>query len=225
MEISIYSVFKMVETPLKISIVFIFLILLSSGAYAINLGSVAKNSFSEISNDESAKFTMLFWNSESESYGVKLLVEDSPKDWTVIIDPDEFMLNKSTGEEYINLPYSNENVKAKVVNIFVRPDSLSKPGNYSVIIKAEVDMNQSEANELSVIPERLFTFEIELKGFTTSNDSVENIAKIPTNEIETKNDSLESYYLKVDNKVDKNYFYLAILSLVVIVSIIIYKKS
>jgi hypothetical protein len=168
---------------------------------------------------------MLFWNSESESYSVKLLVKDSPKDWTVIIDPDEFMLNKSIGEEYINLPYNNENVKAKVVNIFVKPDNSSKPGKYSVTVKAETNLNQSEANQLSIIPERLFTFEIDLKGFTTSNDSMESIVNIPANEIETKNDSLESYYLKTDDKVDKNYFYLAILSLVIIVSIIIYKKS
>jgi len=209
----------------KILMIILFLILISSNVYAINLGSVAKNSFAEISNGESTKFTMLFWNRESESYDVRLLVKDSPKDWTVIIDPDEFMLNKSTGEEYINLPYSNENVKAKVVNIFVKPDNLSKPGKYSVTVKTETNLNQSEANQLSVIPERLFTFEIDLKGPATPNDSVESIVKIPTNETETKNDSLESYYLKVDDKTDKKYFYLAILSLVVIVSIIIYKKS
>ncbi len=209
----------------KILMIILFLILLSSNAYAINLGSVTRNSFIEISNGESTKFTMLFWNSESESYGVRLLVKDSPKDWIVIIDPDEFTLNKSTGEEYINLPYSNENVKAKVVNIFVKPDNFSKPGKYSVTIKTETDLNQSEANQLSVIPERLFTFEIDLKGLATSNDTVESIVKIPTNEIETKDESLESYYLKVDDKTDKKYFYLAILSLVVIVSIIIYKKS
>lgn len=215
----------MVKILLNISAIFIFLILLSSGAYAINLGSVTRNSFAEISNGESTKFTMLFWNMESESYSVRLLVKDSPKDWVVIIDPDEFMLNKSTGEEYINLPYSNENVKAKVVNIFVKPDSSSKPGKYSVTIKAETDLNQNESNELSVIPERLFTFEINLKGFTTPDNIVESKVKIPTDEIETKNDSLESYYLKVDDKTDKKYFYLAIFSLVIIVSIIIYKKS
>jgi len=209
----------------KILIIILFLILISSDAYAINLGSVEKNSFAEISDGESAKFTMLFWNSESEPYGVRLLVKDFPKDWTVIIDPDEFMLNKSVGEEYINLPYSNENVKAKVVNIFVKPDNFSKPGKYSVTVKTETNLNQSEANELSVIPEKLFTFEIDLKGLTTSDNIVESKVKIPTNKIETKNDSLESYYLKVDDKTDKKYFYLAIVSLVIIVSIIIYKKS
>jgi len=215
----------MVKVLLKISAIFIFLILLSSGAYAINLGSVTRNSFAEISNGESTKFTMLFWNSESEPYDVRLLVKDSPKDWIVIIDPDEFMLNKSIGEEYINLPYSNENVKAKAVNIFVKPDNFSKPGKYSVTVKTETNLNQNESNQLSIIPERLFTFEIDLKGLTTSDNIVESKVKIPTNEIETKNDSLESYYLKVDDKTDKKYFYLAIVSLVVIVSIIIYKKS
>lgn len=204
--------------------IILFLILISSNACAINLGSVEKNNFAEISDDESAKFTMLFWNSESEPYGVKLLVKDFPENWIVIIDPDEFILNKSVGEEYINLPYSNENVKAKVVNIFVKPDSSSKPGKYLVTVKTETNLNQNEANQLSIIPERLFTFEINLKGFTTSNDIVENKVKIPTNEIETKNDSLESYYLKADDKTDKKYFYLAIASLVIIISIIIYKK-
>ena len=221
MEQYTYMVLRMARVLLKIFVSF-FLILLASRAYAANLGSVVKNDFAEMSGVESAKFTMLFWNIESESYTVKLSVKEAPKDWTIIMDPYEFSLNRETGEEYISLPYVDENVKAKVVNVFVKPSNSSKPNKYFVVIKAETIMHKNETNGISVIPERLFQFEINLNGFTTSNE--ENKIELSRKEFEINNDGLEMNSKKNENRADKEYFYLVAVTIVILFSIIIYKK-
>lgn len=206
----------------KILIIILFFALLSSDVYAISLGSVVKSNVAETSNSESIKFTMLFWNVENESYTVKLSATDSPKDWTIIIDPNEFILNNSVGEEYIKLPYMDENAKAKVVNIFVKPDSNSKPGKYFISIKAEA-IPQNEINDVAIIPEKLFRFEVNLKGFTMSNDNIENNIEYSKGELKVENPKINN--LKIENKINKEYFYFIVISLVILTSIIIYKKS
>ncbi len=216
----------MVKVLLKTLVITLFFILLSSEIYAISFGSIAKNEFAEISNGKSTKFEMLFWNIENESYIVKLSIKEAPKDWIVIIDPNEFVLNKSIGEEYIKLPYMKENIKAKVVNLFVKPDSNSEPGKYFVIIKAETKIFQNKENGITVVPERIFKFEIDLKGFVTSNDieNKENIIGFSGNGFHSNDEILKISNSKNKNQMGKKNFYLVIIFLVIVISIIIYKK-
>jgi len=214
----------MVNNFLKILIIVLLFIILPTKIYAINLGSVVKNNFVEITNTESAKFTMIFWNTGNESYNIRLSAEDAPKDWTILTDPAEFILNKSIGEEYIALPYLNENVKAKVVNIFVKPIENSKPGNYSVVIKAETGLAQNEINDMNIIPERLFKFEINLKGFVESNyDDVEK-TEISGKYIDFKNESKVESVSENYNSTDKNFLYFFVVLIIILASIMIYKK-
>ncbi len=209
----------------------LFLILLSSGVHAINMGSVAKNKFAEISNDESVKFKMLFWNAEDESYTMKLSTKEAPENWIIILDPSEFVLNKTVGEEYINLPYSNEIIKAKVVNLFVKPVINSKSGKYFITIKAEPRLSQNEIDGINIIPTRILKFEIDLENFEVIESK--NIKEEQKNTIEFFEKSLEynGESVKISNseneekKMDKKYFYFIIIFLVAIISIIIYKKQ
>lgn len=214
---------------LKTIFIILFLILLSSETYAINLGSIAKNNFAEISNRESIKFKMLFWNIENESYTVKMSIKEAPKNWTVIIDPDEFVLNKSIGEEYIKLPYANENIKAKVVNLFVKPDENSKPDKYFIFIKAETEIKQNEENIITIVPERIFKFEIDLRGFklADSNNVIENKEKtvdFSGNVFNHKNENLKTSNSKNENQINKEYIYYILVFMIILISIIIYKK-
>ena len=220
------GVLKMKMILLKIFVI-LFLILLSSEVYAVNLGSVAKNKFAEISDSESVKFKMLFWNAEDESYTMKLTIKEAPKDWIIIIDPNEFVLNKTIGEEYINLPYTNENIKAKIVNLFVKPDSNSKPGKYFVIIKTEIKLSKNEKNGITIIPGSVFKFEINLKGFVISNDTEtkENTIELSGNGLNSKSEDLKINNSKNENQIDKKYFYFIVVFLVILTSITIYKKS
>jgi len=211
----------MVNSVLKILIIILLFIILPTKIYAINLGSVVKNNFVEITNTESAKFTMLFWNIENESYNIRLSIKDAPKDWIILTDPTEFILNKSIGEEYITLPYLNENVRAKVVNIFVKPIENSKPGNYSVVIKAETELAQNEINDMNIIPERLFKFEINLKSVVEpSYERVENSIKYIDFKNESKVEGVNENY----SSVDKNFLYFFVVLTIILASVMIYKK-
>ncbi len=201
--------------------------MLSSEVHAINLGSVAKNKFAEISNDESVKFKMLFWNVENESYTMKLSVKEAPKDWVIIIDPNEFILNKSIGEEYIKLPHIKENIKAKVVNLFVKADSNSKPGKYFVMIEAEIKIFKNETTDITIVPRKLFKFEIELMDFDTNLNNViknkETMIEFSGNSFD-HNDEILISNGKNGKQIDRKYFYSIVIFLIVLISIIIYKK-
>ncbi|MEM5836532.1 MAG: hypothetical protein QW058_02115 [Candidatus Aenigmatarchaeota archaeon] len=116
-----------------ISILLFFLIL--PEVKAISLGSVLKKDFVILKANESARFEILFWNVEEEPFQVKIEVKEAPKDWSILIQPQEFLLSSSSGEEYINLPNLENPVKAKLVKIFVKPEN-SKAGEYEVVLKA-----------------------------------------------------------------------------------------
>jgi hypothetical protein len=206
---------------LKVSAVFLFFIMLSSEAYAINLGSIVKNEYTQITNYESAKFKMLFWNAESESYTLKLSVKESPEYWIAIIDPDEFVLNNSVGEEYIKLPYMDENIRAKVVNLFVKPVMNSKSGNYSVIVEAGI-MTSNETSGIEVIPQRLMKFVIDLSGTENSDDVEDIVSSEENNTTKIENTDLTPTGENIENN---SYLYFIILFLILLVSIIFYKKS
>jgi uncharacterized membrane protein len=208
------------ERVLLKSFAIIFFVLLSTEVYAINLGSIVKNDFAQTTNYESVKFKMLFWNVESESYTLKLTVKEAPEDWTVIIDPDEFVLNNSVGEEYIKLPYMNENTRAKVVNLFVKPDLNSKAGNYSVFVEAETKTSD-ETSGIEIVPQRLMKFVIDLRGIETSDEVDSNIPPEGNNQNESENSELISTGEDIENN---SYFYFIVLFLVIIASIILYKK-
>jgi hypothetical protein len=215
----------MAKFPHKKMFLVLFLILLSSRAYAINFGSVVRDSSAETTVDQSVKFTMLFWNVENESYVIRLSVKDAPKEWTVIIDPDEFVSNKSNGEEYIKLPYTDEIIKTKLVNLFVKPDSSSEPGKYFVVIRAETRLSQDEEYGITVIPERFFKFEIDLKGFAALEETEnEKTIEFSGNGFDSNSEILKTDHTENGNQMNKEYFYCVVMFLVIIVSMLIYKK-
>jgi hypothetical protein len=211
----------MARALLKTVAIFLFFVLLSSEVYAINLGSIAKNSFAKITNYESVVFKMLFWNAEEETYKLKLSVKELPEDWIVIIDNDEFELNSSTGEEYIKLPYMDDNIRAKVVNLFVKPSPDSKSGNYSIVVSAGIEAD-NETGGIIIVPETLMKFEIDLTG-TADPEDTGNIGATEKNNITGK----QVTGLSTPNNIYENriYLYVIILFAVIFISFVLYKKS
>jgi uncharacterized membrane protein len=197
------------------SVVFVLLLVLLAGrAYAISFGSVARSSFAEIQSSESAKFTLLFWNAEDDTYTLRLS-EHAPENWIVIIDPEEFPLNRTTGEEYVSL--AGGDVKAKVVNIFIKPDSNSKNGNYSVKIEAVAQIEDGAENAITIVPVRSFSFGIRLTGSAAAeseSNEVTETAEVPNAEADT-----------TTPQEGAGVFYLLVVIAVVAFSIIVYKKS
>jgi len=208
-------VLKVGNLLLKLLVLFIFALLLSQRAYAINLGSLVKSDFAQISIGESAKFKILFWNSEEDSYEMRLSVKNYPEGWTVIIDPDEFILNRSVGEEYISLPYMNDNIRAKVVNIFIKPDEKSLTGNYSIAIESYAITNFEGV--LSVLPKNSFQLKVSLKGIETQENN-----DIPLEVSEEKD--IEVFEHVNDTQQNKSITYMFFIIIVVIASLVVYKK-
>ena len=181
---------------------------------AINLGSVAKNDHASINYNESARFKLLFWNTENSTYKVELEIKDMPKDWTVIIQPKEFFLNSSTGEEYINLPYMEKSVIAYPVNVFVKPNN-NENGTYYVTIIARAGLNNN--NTISTFQERQFKFYIDVINGVKSENSVQD-------EILTLNKSDPEKIIEVQE--NNNYIiYLIVVICIFLVSLTIYKYA
>lgn len=206
----------MLKVVKLLSIIFLLLVIFSTRAYAVNMGTVVKNDFAKIEVGESAKFTVLFWNVENESYKVELSIEEAPENWVVIVEPNNFVLNESTGKEYIKLPYKNDYSKATPVDIIVKPPASVKPGKYNISVIAKSILPQ---NGISLSQERIFKFLVEIENplyFENSNEQ-----KI----VSTANH--QNQYQKQESLVNtsSNHFYIISILIILLISFLIYKYS
>jgi hypothetical protein len=185
------------------------------------MGTVVKKDTLSITSRESSKFTVLFWNIENTSYKVDLEVKEAPKDWLIIIQPKEFILNSSTGEEYISLPYINKNVKTLPVNIFVKPND-TQIGEYTVIINAKAGL---PGETISFFQERDFKLTVKIIGKQSQlkNSGGQNQQK---NENKTLNTTGRPYSVtgRSVTQIIFNYlFYFIIAVCILVISFLIYK--
>jgi hypothetical protein len=151
-------------------------LLLAQSVEAMNLGTVIKQGMQTVTVGESAKFTILFWNSEYETYKVRLEADDVPEDWQVIIQPEEFLLDANTGSE--QLVVGSKSVNVLPVNIFIKPTSA---GTYSISIKAVAGMPNGQIN---FFQERRFLLNLAVIGAEekpeVNKPSATNIPMQPT---------------------------------------------
>jgi hypothetical protein len=197
--------------------IFLFLIILSTRAYAISMGTVVKNDFAKIEVGESANFKVLFWNIENESYKVELDKKEAPENWVIIVEPNNFNLNASVGKEYIKLPYENDYVKATPVDIIVKPANSTNPGKYDIVVIARASL---PSNEIGFSQERLFKFVVEINNPLFFEDSKKQNQNIYQNK-ENQDTSIE-INLSQEN-VNFNYFYITSILLILLISFLIYK--
>jgi uncharacterized membrane protein len=197
-----------------ISIIIIFSIIISSETFA--LGTLVKKDFAKINIDESAKFTVLFWNVENDY--VELNVKESPEGWTIIVEPDKFVLNSSVGREYIKLPYSPENIKATPVDIIAKPPESEAPGKYEVIIAANSKLPSSG---IKFSQERLFVFKVEIENPLFFKEP----EKQTINQVEKNQNTPLEDSIKLETESSPNYFYAILIIIVFLSSFLIYKYS
>jgi uncharacterized membrane protein len=201
-----------------IKIILISFALLSTQAYALSMGSLAKGDFASVGADESAKFTVLLWNQEKE-YNVTLSPSSVPDGWSVIIDPGDVALGPSTGSEYIKLPYNTEAIRATSVSVIVKPSYSSENGNYTVAIKATTS---SSTQDIGFAQERLFRFTVEYKNLMAFENK-ENSSVSPM--VSTAPQSMESGPVSTNRDNTMYAAYAGMAALVLLISLLIYKYS
>ncbi|MEM7821653.1 MAG: hypothetical protein QXX38_02480 [Candidatus Aenigmatarchaeota archaeon] len=195
----------------KLSLITILLFLLIlSKVEAISLGSVVRKDFAIIKANESAKFEILFWNFEENSYKVQIEVKNAPENWFILIQPKEFLLNSSTGEEYINLPYSEKPIKAFVARIFAKPENAIK-GEYEITIRAKAGL---PSRGIAFFQEREFNFKVKVEG--------------ETQEIENKTSKIEKSSPLTGKAIEQTSSFLSFVLAIVcilVISLLIYKYA
>lgn len=187
----------------------LFILLLFAGIVHA-LGTVTKSDFAVLGENESARFTILFW-SDDEQY-VEMWIKEAPAGWAVIIEPDTFKINESSGNEYMVLP-DRGTKKALPVDIFVKASGIS--GTQHVVIGARSG-NPSEG--IVFMQERAFTFTIESK-VNASGPAAEKDVSIAENQ--TNNEE----YPAEEIKREINYLIYIVLFLIILFSVLIYKYS
>ena len=162
------------EKLLSLAILSFFILLPS--VEAISLGTLVKNDFVTVKQNESAKFTILFWNVESSPYIVETKIESSPENWVIIVNPERFLLDSTTGSESIFLPYQKNPVRAFPVNVFVKPVS-AKPGNYTLVLSAVAGY---PSNTINFFQERKFKLTVEVEGKAEAEGSSQTSIQEPS---------------------------------------------
>jgi len=125
---------------------------------AINFGTVQKNRYAEVKQGETAEFIILFWNLD-EPLPVKLKVRSVPENFSIIIRPEEFILNKSEigppydESEYLNL--GGMDVKVFPVKILVKPPLETNLGKYEVLVTVFAG---TPTHGISILQEKTFKF-------------------------------------------------------------------
>jgi hypothetical protein len=125
---------------LNIYFLIILILLFQSTAQAISLGTTTEGSYSEVLRDETAKFTILLWNSENISYPVKIRATQVPKGLILTIDPKELMLDYSKvttfpaerGKHYVDTKQGI--MKTTPINVLVKVPKNFDPGTYDVYV-------------------------------------------------------------------------------------------
>ncbi|MEM5855421.1 MAG: hypothetical protein QXY24_03695 [Candidatus Aenigmatarchaeota archaeon] len=195
----------------KILGVLVFLISLFQVTEAMNFGSLVKKDFTSIEANDTTKFTILFWNTEETPYQVKLEVVEIPKGWFISLQPKEFMLSSSVGEEYVSLPYTSKPVKAFPVDVFVKPEN-AKPGSYQIVIKAKAGL---PSRGITFFQEREFKLTVNIRGEKIQDNGIEVLEKTTTLPLREENSGQTSSV----------FTYLFAIFCILVVSLLIYKYA
>jgi hypothetical protein len=134
-------------------------LMLCSQAYASGMGIATKGSFASVYANESAKFSMLMWNAESDSYQVNITQRQAPDGGSVMANPEKTVLNSSYGAQFMQLPYMEDPVAATPVDIIVKPSAYSAPGRYNISVAVSAGIPGAQ---IGIVQERVVNFAVEI---------------------------------------------------------------
>jgi uncharacterized membrane protein len=203
------------------TILFSFM-LLTSGAYAMSMGSLVRNGVDSISSNESAMFTIIFWNAGSDTYEVVLNPRSVPEGWAAVIEPKDFYLNSSSGNEYISLPYIGEPVKATVVKVIIKPTFSAPTGKYNVTVTA---VSKYPGSDIGFSQERVFNLVVDFSNHVVFENHSQKTSATIVSGSANEFQNITSIAVGERGGEDASYLYLAVTLVIVLFSFIVYKYS
>jgi hypothetical protein len=150
----------------------IFLLLILPCVFALNLGSLVKNDYAELEENQTASFEIIIW-SKDENYTIFLQEKNYPNDWLISINP-KVVSSKDKEAVYVNVGESY--VRAHKINVVINPMN-PKPGDYMITLSASAYQPEEKIN---VIQEREFSFKVKILGNATNTSS--SITRVETGE-------------------------------------------
>ncbi|MEM7819639.1 MAG: hypothetical protein QXD48_02310 [Candidatus Aenigmatarchaeota archaeon] len=192
----------------KILSFFIALILFFSYAHAIGIGSSIRNNYIKIIENETVTVKAIFWNRENNTYEIEIYAKDVPENFSIFIEPNKFLLNRTTGSEYIILPSPNEVISATPVLIKIFPIGAIW-GQYNITIIAKIVLPE---NKITFLQEQEFRLIIDTdkQNYNEKNEHVNNISIIETDK---------------ENDEQKDNNYIIAIFIILLISVIIYKLA
>lgn len=204
------------------SIIMLSLILLSSGVQAVSMGTLLESDLQAVQSGESGKFTILVWNSGSEPFSVNITAAEHPSNWTAIISPNLFTLNSSSGSEYVKIPGSNRTVMATKVDVIVKLPASVAPGTYNLTVLAATV--ESSNSNIALSQERVFRLSVDVRNqtpyFNRASTSVSNQTAQSGQPLPALPGTNETGHAD-----DTTYLYLAVILIIVLISLLLYKYS
>lgn len=159
-----------------VSIVLVLIILVPNIAQAISFGSIEKIKNLEIEKGNTGKFNLLVWNRESEPYPVIFENYNVPKDWVILVEPNEFILSQEPGGKFEIIQIPGRTIKAKNVDMYVTVPLDTENGKYNIEIKA-IAGNRND--EISILHEKIFKLTVTVKE-PEKNNFIDNIGRFTT---------------------------------------------
>jgi hypothetical protein len=139
---------------------------------------------------ETAKFTILLWNSENSSFPVKIRAIKVPEGLSVIVNPKEFIINFSrvsgysteSGAEYVNTQYGL--MKTIPVEVLVKASKSANLGKYDFYVNLFAG---EPTTGISTVFDKTFRFDVEVVYYNNTSKMTETtIQTLPISNDDTK---------------------------------------
>jgi hypothetical protein len=129
------------------------------------MAAFSENNYAKVNRGETAQFFIYFWNPEEESSPVRVKATEVPEGLSVIITPNDFMLNSSLvtefpaekGRNYIS---TNQGLMMTMpVKVLVKVPKSMKLGGYNLVITAT---SGNPSKMVSSVLEKKFKFTVDV---------------------------------------------------------------
>jgi hypothetical protein len=201
-----------------IFILTIFLLFLQVEVQAVGLGTLVKNTRSQMMREQTIKFTILLWNPENSSFPVKLRAIQVPEGLSIIISPKEFIMNSSmldghsaeSENEYVNTPYGL--MKTTPVDVLVKTSKSINSGEYNFYVNLAAG---NPTTGISPIFDKTIKFDVKVVDYIITKQAATTVQKTKKETSQSVNETVKEKITGMFSKLSNNTYLIFIVSLMI----------